>query len=45
MREYSLLLLRDVRQQIRDLTLRKHATGLSPPEEIIYLSLEDEIIA
>ena len=40
MRENELLPLLDLRQQIHDLTLMKHSTGLSPPEEQILVYLE-----
>ncbi len=34
------LLLPEIRQQIHDLTLLKHSTGLSPPETELLLKLE-----
>ena len=33
-------LLPEIRQQIHDLTLQKHASGLSPPEQEILSKLE-----
>ena len=40
MRENKLLLLHDRRQEIHNLILRMHSSGLSPPEEEILILME-----
>ncbi len=38
----ELLLLPELRQQIHDLTLQRHASGLSPPEQLILEKYESQ---
>ena len=40
MEQEIILSMLDLRKQVHDLTLRKHASGLSPPEEELMIIFE-----
>ncbi len=42
MEQNQIQLLPDLRQQIHDLIMSKHASGLSPPEEELVIIFEAE---